>query len=47
MLETSDDKLVQKNTQLKNMEDVEYLGIMIFGDKKHVEKLTKALELFS
>ena len=47
MLETSDDKLVQKNTADKNIEDVEYLGILIFGDKKHVEKLTKELALYS
>lgn len=47
MLETSDDKLVQENTADKNIEDVEYLGILIFGDKKHVEKLTKELALYS
>jgi lysyl-tRNA synthetase class 2 len=46
MLETSDDKIVQKNTQSKNLEDVEYLGILIFGEKKHVEKLTKDLALY-
>lgn len=47
MLETSDDKIVQKNTETKKLEEVEYLGILIFGDKKHVEKLTKDLELYS
>jgi len=47
MLESSDDKIVCKNTQTKNLEDVEYLWILIFGDKKHVEKLTKDLELYS
>jgi len=47
MIETSDDTLVCKNTETKKLEDVEYLGILIFGDKKHVEKLTKDLELYS
>lgn len=47
MLETSDDSVVCKNTQDKKLQDVEYLGILIFGDKKHVEKLTKDLELYS
>ncbi len=47
MLETSDDRLVCKNTEGKRLEDVEYLWILVFGDKKHVEKLTKDLELYS
>jgi lysyl-tRNA synthetase class 2 len=47
MLETSDDSVVCKNTQDKKLQDVEYLGILIFGDKKYVEKLTKDLELYS
>lgn len=47
MLETSDDKVVCKNTESKKLYEVEYLGILIFGDKKHVEKLTKDLELYS
>lgn len=47
MLETNDDKIVCKNTQTKKLEDIEYLWILIFWDKKHVEKLTKDLELYS
>ncbi len=47
MLETSDDSIVQKNTEAKKMLEVEYLGILIFGDKKHVEKLTKDYSLYS
>ena len=47
MLETSDDKIVCQKTWEKNISDVEYLGILIFGDKKHVEKLTKELLLYS
>ncbi len=46
MLETSDDKLVQKNMATKKLEEVEYLGVLIFGDKKQVEKLTRELELY-
>jgi predicted oxidoreductase (fatty acid repression mutant protein) len=47
MLETSDDSIVQKNTETKKISEVEYLGILIFGDKKHVEKLTKDYPLYS
>lgn len=47
MLETSDDKKVSQNTVSKNIEDIEYLWILIAGEKKHVEKLTKDLELYS
>lgn len=47
MLETSDDKIVHQKTSQKNITDIEYLGILIFGEKKHVEKLTKDLELYS
>jgi len=47
MLETSDDTFVSQNTQTKKLEEVEYLWILIFGEKKHVEKLTKDLELYS
>lgn len=47
MLETSDDKIVCSNTEIKKLEEVEYLGILIFWDKKHVEKLTKELKLYS
>jgi len=47
MIETSDDKIVCKNTLSKNIENIEYLWILIAGEKKHVEKLTKDLELYS
>lgn len=47
MIETSDDKKVSQNTVSKNIEDIEYLWVLIAGDKKHVEKLTKDLELYS
>jgi lysyl-tRNA synthetase class 2 len=47
MLETSDDRLVHQNTGDKNISQIEYLWILIFGDKKHVEKLTKEYSLYS
>ena len=47
MIETSDDTLVWKQTAEKSFEQVEYLGILVFGEKKQVEKITKELELYS
>ncbi|GEM_PF-1877921 len=47
MIETSDDKKVSSITASKTLEEVEYLGILIHGEKKQVEKLTKKFELYS
>ena len=47
MLETTNDKQVQDHTAQKNIQDVEHLGILLFGPKKEVEKITKEFELFS
>jgi lysyl-tRNA synthetase, class II len=47
MLESSDDKKVSANTNQKNYDDVEYLGILIYGKKKEVERVTKELGLYS
>lgn len=47
MIETSDDKKLQEVTKSQNYSDIELLGVLIFGDKKHVEKITKELELYS
>ena len=47
MIETSDDTLVWKQTAEKSFGDIEFLGIMIFGEKKQVEKITKDLALYS
>ena len=40
MLETTNDKKVAEITATKNAEDVEYLGLLIYGPKKRVEELT-------
>jgi lysyl-tRNA synthetase class 2 len=47
MLETTDDKKVIANTKEKNKNEVEFLGVLIFGKKNSVDGLTKHLELFS
>ena len=47
MLETTDDKKVAEKTKLKNIKDIEYMWILIFGNKKEVEKLTKEFSLYS
>lgn len=46
MLESSDDKLVEKNTFEKDYSDIEYMWILFFGNKKQVEKLTKDFNLY-
>lgn len=46
MIETTDDRKVIAITQNKNLEDVEYLGALIFGNKSDVEKITKDLKLY-
>lgn len=47
MIETTDDKKVIEMTKAKNKDEVEYLGLLVFGKKADVEKLTKGFELFS
>jgi lysyl-tRNA synthetase class 2 len=47
MIETTDDKKVIEITKGKNKDEVEYLGLLVFGKKAEVEKLTKSFELFS
>ncbi|MEK7583252.1 MAG: amino acid--tRNA ligase-related protein [Patescibacteria group bacterium] len=47
MLETTDDKKVIEWTKGKNREDIDYYGVLIFGKKSLVEKLTGDLKLFS
>ena len=46
MLETTDDKKVIAKIKEKNLSDVEFLGVLIFGEKSQVEKLTKSLMLY-
>ena len=46
MLQTSDDIKVREMTKQKSYADIEYLGILIYGEKKQVENVTKDLELY-
>ena len=46
MLETSNDTLVQEKTSSQKFDELEFLGIMIFGAKKTVESLTRDLPLY-
>jgi lysyl-tRNA synthetase, class II len=46
MLETTDDKKIIEITKNKNWEDVEYLGVLVFGKKSEVDALCKELPLF-
>lgn len=47
MIETTDDKKVIERTAKKNKDQIEYLGILIFGDKKQVESMTAQYSLYS
>ncbi len=47
MLSTTDDKKVIAITKEKNQRDVEYLGVLVFGDKNTVDTLTSDFSLFS
>ena len=47
MIETTDDKKVISKTKEKNFKDVEYLGVLVFGKKSEVEKLTRDFKLYS
>jgi lysyl-tRNA synthetase class 2 len=46
MIETTNDKLVIEKTLTKNKNELDYLGILVFGDKKKVEKITKQFDLY-
>lgn len=46
MLETSDDKIVWDKTSSKNYEDIEYLWVLVFWNKKEIDKLTKDFSLY-
>ena len=47
MIETSDDKKLKEITASKLYDEIEYLGILLHGEKKQVEKLTKKFSLYS
>jgi len=46
MIETTNDKKVIADTKEKNKAEVEYLGVLVFGDKKVVEQLTMDYKLY-
>ena len=46
MIETSSDEKVAEITKDKKLSDVEYLGVLVFGKKSVVEKITKDFKLF-
>ena len=46
MIETTDDKKIIDITGKKKYKDVEYLGILVFGNKSSVENLTNKFKLF-
>ena len=47
MLEVINDKIVIEKTKEKDMDDLEYLGVLVFGKKSEVEKITKGFVLYS
>jgi lysyl-tRNA synthetase class 2 len=46
MIETTNDKKVVELTAQKNLADVEFLGVLIFGNRKEVENLTANFPLY-
>ncbi len=46
MIETTNDKKVMEITASKNLDEVEHLGVLVFGEKKKVEELTKDFNLY-
>ncbi len=46
MIETTNDNKVAENTKSKKYKDIDFFGILIFGPKSKVEKLTFDLDLY-
>lgn len=46
MLETTNDKKITEITASKDFNDIEYLGVLIYGPKSRVEKLTSTISLY-
>ena len=46
MIETTNDKKVIEITSSKNFKDIEYLGVLIYGPKDKVDKITSDLEIY-
>ena len=47
MLGTTNDRKVIELTGKKNLADVQYLGVLLFGEKETIEDLTRSFELYS
>lgn len=47
MLETTDDRKVIESTKEKTLSNVEHLGVLLFGNRKDIDALTKHLKLYS
>ena len=46
MIDTTNDKKVIEMTKNKNLNEIKYLGILVFGDKKKVDEITKDFSLY-
>ncbi len=46
MIETTNDKKITEITASKNLKDIEHLGVLVYGSKTIVEKLTSNLKLY-
>lgn len=46
MIESTDDRKVSNNTLQKTYNEIEFMWILLFGDKKEVEELTKDFNLY-
>lgn len=47
MLETTSDKKITDITAAKNFDEIEHLGVLVYGPKNVVEELTSAFKLYS
>lgn len=47
MIETTNDKKITESAASKNFDEVEYLGVLIYGPKSEVEELTSKFKLYS
>jgi hypothetical protein len=47
MIETTNDKKITESAASKNLDEIEYLGVLVYGTKSQVESLTSHLEKYS
>jgi len=45
MIETTDDKKIIETTKSKDFDEIEFLGVLVFGNKKDIEDLTDQFQL--